>query len=76
MCRTGSTALTEEIQSTRRETCPSATSPAKSLTSTCLKSNPGARSERTATNLPSHGTAQKYVLVFQMFSLHLQEDES
>jgi hypothetical protein len=49
--------LTGENRSTREKTCPSATLSTTNPTWTDLRSNPGLRGEKPATNRLSHGTA-------------------
>jgi hypothetical protein len=49
--------LTGETRSTRGETCPSANSSTTNPTWTDLRSNPGLRGDRPATNRLSHDTA-------------------
>jgi hypothetical protein len=55
--------LTEENRSTRGKACPSATLSTTNPTWTDLRSNPGLRGERPATNCLSHGMAFVYTLV-------------
>ena len=52
----GGKILTGENRSTRRKTCPSHNLPAKNLTWSSQRSNPGLPSERAAINHVSHGT--------------------
>jgi hypothetical protein len=51
-----------EIESTRRNNCPSATLSTTNFTWTDSGSNPGLRVERPVTNHLSHGTAKEYML--------------
>jgi hypothetical protein len=62
--------LTGEIRSTRGGggTCPSATLSIKNSARTDLKSNPGLRGERPATNRLSHGTARNCLNCHNLFS--------
>jgi hypothetical protein len=67
---------TEENRTTRRETYLSATFSTENFTGNGLKSNPGLRGDRPASNASSHGTAVKvkiglnYIQIFKSYLTH------